>query len=401
MQIFSEAGRLNASNTNPGYTTLAAAITSSAAISISVTSAAGFPASGNYYIMVDSEQMQVTAGQGTTTWTVTRGTNGTTSATHLITAMVFQSATTVIPIEPMFFEPKVNRYKPKLMRDSFVAFYESIIVSETSELKSMKMPATFEVLSWLLGYSVGPVTPTGAGPVYTWPYAPTNSSDTLLGMGAEMYNDTAAYHVAALYCDQIVLDIVRGKDSALLTTDFLGQMAFQMGAKSPGLTTPLAPSASTLNLINPAYTSLYLDDTTYGATLRNDFETVKLTLKNGVQQLFFLNGVLYPTSVARAQRNLDVELIQWFDDYTELQKAMNAVGNGTYRRIQITSNGPQIGTSGTDNSLTVKAGLYWDTFVWKPDHDIWALTLTGATVYDPNQGNDWSMSLVNGIATAP
>jgi hypothetical protein len=400
LAVFSEAGRLSASNTNPGYTTLASAISSSGATTISVTSAAGFPASGNYYIMVDSEQMQVTGGQGTTTWTVTRGTNGTTPATHLITALVFQSATTVVPIEPMLFEAKVNRYKPKLMRDSFVAYYESIIVSEISELKGMKMPATFEILSWLLGYSVGPVTATG-GPAYTWPFTPTNSSDTLLGMGAEMYNDTAAYHVAALYADQIVLEIVRGTTSAMLTADFMGQMAFQMGAKTPGLTTPLAPGDDFLNLINPAYTSMYLDDSVYGSTLRNDFESVKFTLKNGIQQLFFLNGVLYPTAIARAQRNLDIAVVQWFDDYTELQKAMNAVGNGTYRRIQFTSNGPEIGTSGTDNSLTVKAGLYWDTFPWRVDRDVWALDLTGATVYDPNQGNDWEMSLVNGIAAAP
>lgn len=50
------------------------------ATSMPVTSAAGFPGSGNYYIAVDTganfEIMQVTAGQGTTTWTVTRGVSG-------------------------------------------------------------------------------------------------------------------------------------------------------------------------------------------------------------------------------------------------------------------------------------------------------------------------------------
>ena len=50
--------------------------------SIRVASAAGFPTSGNFTILVDSEQMQVTAGQGTTTWTVTRGYNSTTTALH-------------------------------------------------------------------------------------------------------------------------------------------------------------------------------------------------------------------------------------------------------------------------------------------------------------------------------
>jgi hypothetical protein len=51
-------------------------------VSISVASATGFPASGSYTIQVDSEQMTVTGGQGTTTWNVTRAANLTTAAAH-------------------------------------------------------------------------------------------------------------------------------------------------------------------------------------------------------------------------------------------------------------------------------------------------------------------------------
>ncbi|MBD1848276.1 S8 family serine peptidase [Cyanobacteria bacterium FACHB-63] len=51
-------------------------------VSITVASAAGFPTSGNYQIKIGSEQLTVTAGQGTTTWTVMRGVNGTTAAAH-------------------------------------------------------------------------------------------------------------------------------------------------------------------------------------------------------------------------------------------------------------------------------------------------------------------------------
>ena len=75
-------------------TTLAAAITTTSATSCSVASATGFPAaalqgSESYYmIQIDSEQMLVSAGQGTGTWTITRGQNGTTAATHLINATV-------------------------------------------------------------------------------------------------------------------------------------------------------------------------------------------------------------------------------------------------------------------------------------------------------------------------
>ena len=40
---------------------------------ITVASAAGFPAAGAYYVRIDNEVLQVTGGQGTTTWTVVRG----------------------------------------------------------------------------------------------------------------------------------------------------------------------------------------------------------------------------------------------------------------------------------------------------------------------------------------
>jgi hypothetical protein len=68
--------------TNPdtalANTTLASTITTSQT-SITLTSATGFPSSGNYTLWVGAEQMTVTAGQGTTSLTVTRGVNGSTA----------------------------------------------------------------------------------------------------------------------------------------------------------------------------------------------------------------------------------------------------------------------------------------------------------------------------------
>jgi hypothetical protein len=54
-------------------TTLAAAIATPAQATIAVASAAGFPIKGTFTIKVGAEVMVVTAGQGTTTWTVQRG----------------------------------------------------------------------------------------------------------------------------------------------------------------------------------------------------------------------------------------------------------------------------------------------------------------------------------------
>jgi Tfp pilus assembly protein PilX len=70
-------------------TTLAAAITSSQT-TITVASASGFPTSGTFRIRIDDEDMTVTGGQGTTTWTVTRGVNSTTAASHVISQAVNQ-----------------------------------------------------------------------------------------------------------------------------------------------------------------------------------------------------------------------------------------------------------------------------------------------------------------------
>src|SRR5215469_6921800 len=66
---------------NPKTTTRPTA-TTVGATTITVASAAGFPASGAYFIRIDNEVMQVTGGQGTTTWTVARHQLGTTATTH-------------------------------------------------------------------------------------------------------------------------------------------------------------------------------------------------------------------------------------------------------------------------------------------------------------------------------
>lgn len=74
-----------------GVTTLNGAL-SAATTSITVTANSSFPGSGNYTIIVDNEEMTVTAGQGTNNWTVTRGVNGTQAASHSSSANVYQAS---------------------------------------------------------------------------------------------------------------------------------------------------------------------------------------------------------------------------------------------------------------------------------------------------------------------
>jgi microcystin-dependent protein len=75
---------------NDVATTLAAPVTDAVGTSLSVVSSAGFPAPGagdQFRIRIDNELLAVTAVAGTT-WTVTRGIEGTTAATHAAAAQV-------------------------------------------------------------------------------------------------------------------------------------------------------------------------------------------------------------------------------------------------------------------------------------------------------------------------
>lgn len=75
-------GCLTSTATKPQANSVAATsgvIGSSVSTDLKVASAAGFPGAGNYFIQVRTEVMTVTGGQGTTTWVVTRGTNGSTA----------------------------------------------------------------------------------------------------------------------------------------------------------------------------------------------------------------------------------------------------------------------------------------------------------------------------------
>ena len=75
------------------YTTTLNGGINSSVTSIVVNSAVGSPNPGPFRIIIDTEQMQVTGGYGTTTFTVVRGTDGTTAASHSNSAVVSNNIT--------------------------------------------------------------------------------------------------------------------------------------------------------------------------------------------------------------------------------------------------------------------------------------------------------------------
>jgi hypothetical protein len=77
--------------TAASFTTIATSSQAAGATTITLTATVG-PTSGNFYIQVENEVELVTAGQGATTMTVTRGALGTTSAAHAVGATVTSGA---------------------------------------------------------------------------------------------------------------------------------------------------------------------------------------------------------------------------------------------------------------------------------------------------------------------
>ena len=77
---------------NGGISSLAAAMTDTVGTSLTVKSAVGFPTVGNFRIIVGTEIMLVTAVQGKV-FTVTRGAESSTAATHSADDPVFHTLT--------------------------------------------------------------------------------------------------------------------------------------------------------------------------------------------------------------------------------------------------------------------------------------------------------------------
>ena len=80
--------------------TLLTADITSTSTSIAVDSFIGFPTTHSYTIIVGTEHMLVTAGFGTTIWTVTRGYDGTTATTHSADTAVVLKIEVAVPIVP-------------------------------------------------------------------------------------------------------------------------------------------------------------------------------------------------------------------------------------------------------------------------------------------------------------
>ncbi len=98
-------------------TTLSAEVTSATQTSIAVTSATAFPTAPVFRIRVSTEIMLVTAGAGTTTWTVARGQEGTTALASIANGTVVEQVFTAEAMRRW-----VNDYLPQPRHNRIAAW---------------------------------------------------------------------------------------------------------------------------------------------------------------------------------------------------------------------------------------------------------------------------------------
>ncbi|CAM8630796.1 Pentapeptide repeat [Acidimicrobiia bacterium] len=89
--LVGQGANLTNLSVSPPRTAVSAAALSASSTTVRVASASAFPQSGTFSIQIDDEIMNVTAGAGSTTWTVSRGSSGTTAAAHIIGASVVRT----------------------------------------------------------------------------------------------------------------------------------------------------------------------------------------------------------------------------------------------------------------------------------------------------------------------
>ena len=186
---------------NPRSTTRPTATTADQT-TVTVASATGFPASGSYYVRIDDEVLQVTGGQGTTTWTASRGQLGTTAATHASGAAVTALATdftggfTGLPSGALNL--KVT-YKG--------ANCATTTATTCTALTANPPQQTVKICDWTVGGAAGCSSPAGAGWV-TLPAPPAQPQavgSTDVGSTWSLPGAASAYVGTGTYAGQVRL----------------------------------------------------------------------------------------------------------------------------------------------------------------------------------------------------
>lgn len=171
---------------NNPQTTLSGAVTVGAT-SLNVASAADFPTQGKFTIIVDSEIMLVTGVSGTT-WTVTRGHDGTSAAAHTNNSTVTQILTVDSFLNAHHYDVRAYGAKGNASTDDAIAINSAISAAAAAGGGEVYFPPGTYSVGAVIGLKEG-VSLVGAGREASIIQASTDanvlnaaSSDTVTGI---------------------------------------------------------------------------------------------------------------------------------------------------------------------------------------------------------------------------
>jgi Baseplate J-like protein len=222
-------------------TTLTAAI-SATVTSLNVASAAGFPTAGAFTILVDTEAMTVTAGQGGATWTVTRGVNGTTSASHLQNAVV-TAKSAARPILLNWEYLSADGWLPlRRVSDTTARLTDDgQIVLRLDHGPDAQQSTISGINTYWIRATVSSLTPSGLiGPLpggyqLIWSTSPTITIGNFVAIGENNADPTKRARIVAAALSTITLDrSLPGASAGLAiynfnSTEFVGRIVQVMG----------------------------------------------------------------------------------------------------------------------------------------------------------------------------
>jgi hypothetical protein len=302
-------------------------------------------------------------------------------------------ATRIQPLNGWFVE-NVDRAKIHEQRNSFIDIFRSIQVKRWVELRGLTTSPTYEDLPWFLqSFLKGGVAGVlSATTVYTYTFTPTAAADDLKTVTWEVGNDTQAFQVPFGLGQRLEMSF-GGEKPAAMTCDYLGQKANKQaftGALSDRVTED----------INGENATCSIDSTTIGTTQVPQVLTAKFSIENNWEQLFRLDGNLFPGDAYRKPRSAQLEITLQFASTTEYDAFVTAPAE---RKVRLLVPGSVIAgsTGNVQKLLQIDWYGFWDTAPISDQNGLHIVTLTGTSHYDTGATADWSVAVKNGLVTLP
>ena len=305
-------------------------------------------------------------------------------------------AATARLIGKMTMAPDFKYSRPDDFDTGNLSSYErSDIIAEQAKI-SFEGDATYEQLPYILGMSIkGAVTGAGGGSPYSWVYEPSLTSANAPDTYTIEYGDNhQAYQ--STFCFAKSLEISGQIDDAVkVKADMVGQ-----SMATATFTTALSNPTS-LSIIKTQTGKLYIDTTWAGLGGTHEENTLvdfNWKLTEGVVPIKKLDGSLSYADRVEKKRHIEFELTVGHNSvYDTLWTALLAQSK-VFVRLEFT--GPAI-TGGTDK-LTMQGCFILDNPDTLGDQEGQsAVKIKLLSIYDPTSTKEWSVTLINALATMP